>query len=198
MKTTTTFAAAAIALLAAADARAQDQHFSGAHVSAGVSYADVSVDQPLYLAPGRLKASDSGASYRFAAGYDWQFGGLVVGGELGTRFGGSDVSARVGGVNAEASSGSWDYSVRAGAVLGERTLVYGRVGGARTRLRQSITPVGATTAQRKTETADGLMYGVGVEYALSDDWAVRGEWSRVEGESDSRRSDYTLSAVFRF
>lgn len=200
MKTLQCFAAvAALALIAgAAQAQDNDSHFSGAFLSAGVSYADVAVDQPLYAAPGRLKGSNTGVGYRIAGGYDWRFGDFVAGGEIGTSFGTSKVSGRVGAVNAEAASGSWDYSLRAGAVLGDRALVYGRVGGAQTRMRQSITPVGSNTAQRQTETADGLLYGAGVEFVVSDSWAVRGEYSRVEGESDSRRSDFTLSAVLRF
>lgn len=197
MKTIITLAGAAL-LFAANTAAAQDAAFSGPHVSAGVSYADVSVDQPLYGGAGRVRGSNTGAGYRIAGGYDWRVGDFVVGAELGLRFGASTVDTRVGTSRVEASGGSWDYSARAGLVLSERALIYGRLGGARTDLRQSLTPSGSTTAQRRTETADGLIYGAGVEYALNDRWGLRGEYTRTEGEADSRRSDLTVSAVVRF
>lgn len=197
MRTITLFAGLGL-LFAASAAEAQDENFAGPHISAGVSYADVSVDQPLYGGGGRVRGSDTGAGYRIAGGYDWRLGDFVFGGELGMRFGGSEVDTRVGTARVEASSASWDYSARAGVVVSERALIYGRVGGARTGLRQSFTPAGSNTAQRRTETADGLVYGAGVEYALTERWGLRGEYSRTEGEADSRRSDLTVSAVVRF
>lgn len=190
--------AAAVLALTAGAARAQDAAFQGAHISAGVSYADSSVDQPLYNGTGRLKASETGTGYRLAAGYDWRMGDFVVGGELGTRFGAWTVKNRVGTNTVEAASGAWDYSARAGVVMGDSALIYARLGGARTRMRQSVTPTAGGSTTRSTKTADGLLYGAGVEYALGDRWALRGEYSRVEGESKSHRSDVTLSAVMRF
>jgi outer membrane immunogenic protein len=197
MKIITIFAGLGL-LFTASAAEAQDNHFSGPHISAGVSYTDTSVDQPLYGGGGRVRGSETGAGYRIAGGYDWRFGSIVVGGELGMRFGASSVDTRVGADRVEASSGSWDYTARAGVVVSERALIYGRLGGARTGMRQSFTPAGSTTAQRRTETADGLVYGAGVEYALNDRWGLRGEYSRTEGEADSHRSDLTVSAVVRF
>jgi outer membrane immunogenic protein len=197
MKTIITLAGAVL-LLSAGLAVAQENTFSGPHLSAGVSYADVSVNQPLYSGTARVRGSNTGAGYRIVGGYDWRVGDFVVGGELGMQFGASTVNSTLGTAKVESSSGSWDYSARAGVVLSERALVYGRLGGARTGMRQSVTPAGSTTVQRRTETADGLIYGAGIEFALNDRWGLRGEYTRTEGEADSRRSDMTVSAVLRF
>jgi len=199
MKTKILMLTAAALLSPACIAHAQDGAFSGPNLSAGVSYTDLSVDQRVYAGTGRIDQSNRAAAYRVAGGYDVQFDNFVVGGEVGARFGGPSVSARVGAVNVSEKAGlSWDYSARAGFVLADSALIYGRVGGARTSLRQTSTPVGSTTAQRRTETSDGLMYGAGIEFAVAEGWGARAEYTRTNAEDDTHRDDFTVSVVTRF
>jgi outer membrane immunogenic protein len=190
-----------LALLVAgllASAAAAEDVFSGPHLSAGLSRSTLAVDQNVRGVAGRFDKTESALGYRAAAGYDLQFDSFVVGGEIGARHGRSEVAGSLGGSSVEHKPGfSWDYSARAGVVLGERLLAYGRVGGARGDVKEIVRPEGAATVRRTVES-NGWLYGGGLEYAVSDGFAIRGEYGVARGKADTQRRDLSVSAVLRF
>lgn len=93
------------------------------------------------------------------AGYNRDFGKLVLGGELDYDLGNVDLSNGAGTLDSVAR-----LKLRAGADLG-RVLVYGTAG-----LAMANATVGKTS-----RSGDGYFGGLGADYALSDKWSVGGE-----------------------
>jgi opacity protein-like surface antigen len=188
-------ATAAMLTLAAQPATAKQ--FQGFNVGAGVGYTRLSVDQPIAGSAQRLNKDQESSGYRLFAGYDQRLGdAFVLGGELGVNFGGEDVKQTIGGVNytAEVQSQS-DLTLRAGYVVGEKLLLYGRLGGGR--ISEYAARSGAAARKVKKDES-GVVYGVGAEYAFGDNWGVRGEYTRFDGSKDLTRDQLLASAVYHF
>ena len=93
------------------------------------------------------------------AGYNYDFGKLVVGGEIDWDKANIDLSAGAGTLDSVAR-----LKLKAGADLG-RVLVYGTAG-----VAQANATVGGASL-----SDTGYFGGVGLDYALSDKWVVGGE-----------------------
>lgn len=114
----------------------------------GLSFGNLSAE-----ADGGL--DDDESVYGIYGGYDYDFGKFVVGGELDYQTG-EDIA--LGGVEVD---DIFRAKLRGGYDLG-RTLVYGTVGAA-----QLGTNIGDDT---------GIVGGVGVEYMVTDQFSVGGEF----------------------
>ncbi|SMX45126.1 outer membrane protein [Maliponia aquimaris] len=128
-------------------------------------------------------AVQSGGVYGLYGGYDYDFGRLVVGGELEYQAG-NDFT--IGGVDVDNVT---RLKLRAGYDAG-RTLIYGTAGAARidTSLGDATGPVG----------------GVGMEYKVNDRFTIGGEalahsFDDIGGTGvDADAQTYSLRATFRF
>jgi outer membrane immunogenic protein len=188
---------ASAAMLALATNPAAAEPFQGLNVGAGVGYTRLSVDQPIAGTSQRINKDQDSTGYRLFAGYDHRLGdSAVLGAELGVGFGGEDVKQTINGVNYTAEFQSQtDLTVRAGYVVGENLLVYGRLGAGRI----SDYAVRSGSAARKVKKDEsGVVYGVGAEYAFGDHWGVRGEYSRFDGPKDLTRDQLLASVVYHF
>ena len=154
----------------------------GAATSGGASYAPA----------GTAFGIDRG-SYGVMGGYNLQNGALVYGGEI---------AAQATDFNLEGAPGSFDNMIdlkaRAGMAYG-KVLPYAFVGYSRGDWKNG----NALT----NGAADGMNYGLGVDYAVSDTWSVGAELIRRElstdfdggnGSVDTNFNTAQLRASFRF
>lgn len=197
----TTCSLAAVILLAAQHSAVAESPFRGVYAGIQGSYDTYDVD----IRSSNLNADDlelSGLSGGFYAGVNTAFPGVdraIVGLEGSFAFNDADGQVSGGGDHISiASRHTYDISGRAGYEVTDNVLLYGRVGWARTRF-SGLEPTGRTTL-------DGIRFGGGAEYAITDNIALRTEFTRTDYErkrSSDRRFDtaqnrLTLGIGYRF
>jgi opacity protein-like surface antigen len=166
-------AAVVAATLMAAPAFAQG--WTGFYAGGQLGYSDQSA------------GADNGNNWQggLQAGYNHDFGGVVVGGEVEYKYPDSSISG-----------GSYKDSIALKARLGydlNGTLLYGTVGGVR----------GSVDTGIGTISDNGIVYGVGVEHPLSDSWTVglevlQTEYSTFNGGSSLYDTSAALRVNYRF
>lgn len=172
------FASAAVAATtlltaAATPAFAQDRApFTGAKVEALAGYDSISDG-----APGS-DGSTGGVAYGIGAGYDAPIGNVRLGGEV--EWMDSTTRERASGVlvanDRFRANTDRDLYVggRIGYVLSPSAMLYAKAGYTNARVESRYT-VG-TTATRSGVNLDGFRLGAGVEYAMSPNMYVKGEY----------------------
>src|SRR3954453_11191036 len=120
---------------------------------------------------------DSGVNYGVGAGYDFQRGGMVFGGEVEAADSTTKrcVGARTS-VNPRvcARSGRDLYvGGRIGTVVGSRTLLYAKAGYDNSRIKASFDD--GTTRAHDGRNLDGVRVGAGAEYKLGSRTYVKAE-----------------------
>lgn len=147
--------------------------WSGFYLGAQTGYADI--DDTGF--------STSGPVYGVHAGYLHDFGGLVAGAEL--RY--DDLSA-LRGVSDRVTMLTGEF--RLGYDLG-RVLPYVAVGGAQ------------VTNHASNDSASGPVYGLGADFALTDQWRLGAEATHLDLDDDGPSGPFTgtslgLSVSFSF
>jgi opacity protein-like surface antigen len=158
-------------------------NWGGFYVGGQLGYADVTGENALNGLDG------SGEMYGLHAGYNWDLGNWVLGGEVDYDEFGVDLEDAAG-----AAVASVDSVIRLKARVGYDTgnwLWYGTAGWA-----DLDTSVGS---------ADGYFYGVGASYALNTNWILgaellRHDFSDIGGTAgaDAEADTLTLRASYRF
>lgn len=153
------------------------------------------------------KANKTGFDYGGFLGYGAVVGdGFYLGGEASLGAGGGKASRSLAGNKVTVDPGlRYGLAARAGLVVADDGLLYGKVGLERRKIEASI--LGA----EKKLTEKGLVYGVGYEQQLTPNLAMRGELLRVKyddktvrfatGDSiklDGSEMRLNLGAVIRF
>jgi outer membrane immunogenic protein len=158
----------------------------------------------------------NGYNYGGAVGPAWSYNvssSLIAGGTLGCNYEVNNwvfgAEGEVGYINVNGSAfdprslfipldteartkiGNW-YGVAAGRVgyAWDRVLVYGKAGVAFANVEQGINdtnPIGNTIFTRTSSTKAALAVGAGLEYALANNWSIKGEYLYM----DFRASDTT-------
>lgn len=165
--------AALIAFFAATGVLAGD--WSGPYVGFGVGRADVD-------GPGAIAGDDT--SFGIHAGYGWDFGDWVLGGEL--EYDRANIGLNAASVEVDSIA---RVKVRGGYDFGA-TMAYGVLGAARLE-----TTVGDDS---------GYVYGLGVAYQINDKFDVSGELLRHEfnnlagSGADYDADSFNIRASFRF
>lgn len=188
----------------AQDRRMQPQReaspFNGAHVTVEVGRNDTRARQP-----GAPVSSDGArkaglGKVRGAIGYDAAIGtSLLIGAEAGVGMGGRAFSQpSIGGGQYRFSPGfSYDLTARAGLMPVTNLLIYGRGGYRWMRNKEEIS--GQTIGNRIIKDTDGgWTYGGGVEFALTPDFSVRGEYNRTNFDKNLRQNRLSLGGSLRF
>ncbi len=121
---------------------------------------------------------NKGFSYGLYAGYDRQYGNMVLGVEAGFSPDGQTLRTAVpGGSVVLNSKWSADLSARAGYTLAPNLLAYGRLGYSINRYKVLGFNAGSPNAvASESATGDGFMYGGGLEYALGSNVSMRAEY----------------------
>jgi outer membrane immunogenic protein len=139
-------------------------------------------------APGRAAGGFGGIQ----AGYNWQFGSFVFGGEADVQ--GASIKRSIQTVNIDAggdaalSSQNLDtfYTVRARAGWAfDRALVYFTGGWAGGHIADSILVTNSHNAAESATLTDstsrsGFAVGFGLEYAFDPHWSVKGEYQYID------------------
>ena len=165
--------------------RMREQNGAPAFAGPKVGIAgDYELNQVRRAVPGLdsgINKRQGGIGYLGYAGYDVALGSqLLAGVELGIGKGGKTLRQGLSGGTFSSEPGlSIDISGRAGVVLAENFLLYGRAGYA----RQSVTDTTNFTSSGQASIRDkctdgGFIYGVGAELAVSERTALRVEFDQ--------------------
>ncbi len=130
--------------------------WTGGYIGANLGYNNTSSN---------ATASGNGAIGGLFAGYNYNLGHFVVGGEL------SADAANIGLKGGGKLSSLTALKLRAGVPVGSNTLVYGTIGAVQ----------GSGNIAGASITHTGGLIGAGVDYAMTDHWVVGGEldYSRI-------------------
>jgi outer membrane immunogenic protein len=189
--------AAALALGATA---AGAEPFQGFHAGVGIGGSKVQSEDPI---PGLTRKADNdakGFAYRGFVGYDFKLSERVVlGAEAGVSGGDKKIESRVDNARVKVDPGvGFDVTARLGYVATDNLMLYGRAGWAREKFEREIRFANNSTVLRSEKDANGSLFGVGAEYAISDNVAIRAEYDRTNFNGDRKRDRLMVSAAYRF
>ena len=179
----------AVPALAQDNAASADSSFAGPRVEGLVGWDRV-----------QNHGHDSGVNYGVGAGYDFQTGGMVFGGEVEAA---DSTTKRCVGARTPvdpricASSGRDLYvGGRVGAVVGSRTLLYAKAGYDNSRIKASFND--GTTRAHDSRNLDGVRVGAGAEYKLGRNTYVKAEYRYTNAENHWSRNQLVGGVGFRF
>ena len=147
--------------------------WTGGYIGANLGYNNVSSN---------ATASGNGAIGGLFAGYNYNLGHFVLGGEL------SADAANIGLNGGGKLSSLTALKLRAGVPM-DRTLVYGTIGAVQ----------GSGNIAGASITRTGGLIGAGVDYAMTDHWVVGGEldYSRINNADKAGTNLENTSIVAR-
>lgn len=172
-------------------APAADAPFTGPRVEAIVGYDTIDIDGV---------GSRDGVTYGAQLGYDAQFGGVILGAE--GEIADSTVKARasnvfVGGDRLRVNAGRDLYAgLRAGVLVSPQAMAYVKGGYTNQRFSGSYTSGNTTT--RNAANAEGWRVGAGLEYQLSGQTYVKGEYRYSRYDSVTDRHQVLAGVGMRF
>lgn len=142
-----------------------------------------------------------GVGYRGFIGVDKALGNsLIVGAEAGVGNGGKNLKSTgsAGAYNLD-PQWSWDISGRLGVTPSRDILLYARTGYNWLRTRETLVNVPANQRDfdRKT-TRGGFLWGVGAEFAISHDFALRAEFNQTNFGKGLKAARLQFGGAVRF
>lgn len=200
------FIVAAALLSASTTAFAQDAGsapFAGPYAGVELGYGKRSIDEASGLTGvQRFDRSRDGLDYGLFAGFNAPVGSaFILGGEANIGAGGKTLRQTLAtGVTGTADP-KWNYALtgKAGFLAGERAMVYGLAGYGAERLRVTIadTRAGGLTVSDKG-WSDGLVWGGGVEFALSPATSMRVEYRQKDFDGSYKPQQVMTGLSVRF
>lgn len=156
--------------------------FAGLKIGAAWDYQINQVRRSVPELASEVDKRQRGVGYLGYAGFDVAFGPQFLAGvELSAGRGGKTLRQTLAGGSFSSEPGlSFDITGRAGVVVGNNVLLYGRAGYARQKVTDTtnFTVSGAAPVKDK-RTDGGIVYGVGAELAVSERIAVRAEFDQA-------------------
>jgi len=196
-------ALATAAMPSIAYAQDTDDLFTGASVGIQGGYERQSIDETILSGSDAVVLDDSGKGIAYGGyvGYDLQMSDFVVGVEAGFNPNGHTITGDIANGGTAELNPKWsaNASARAGVVIADRALFYGRIGYNRMRYSVSRFANGSDTAAASdTQNADGLMFGGGAEFAVNENAALRVEYRRSNLDGTLRSNQVLAGATLRF
>ncbi len=196
-------ALATAAIPSTAFAQDTDDLFTGVSVGIQGGYERQSIDETILSGTDAVTLDDSGKGITYGGyvGYDLQMSAFVVGIEAGFNPNGRTITGDIANGGTAELNPKWSASAsaRAGVVIADRALFYGRVGYNRMRHSVSRFANGSDTATATaTENSDGLMFGGGAEFAFHENAALRVEYRRSKLDGSLRSNQVLAGATLRF
>jgi len=186
-------AAAAATLYAVQPAQAQD--FTGPRVELNAGYDTTHNDDGVAATPNSLDGIRVGG----AVGYDVAIGkGFTIGAEAGLGFNVSgSIDEQLGANKIRLTSGrDIDLSLRLGAIVAPRTLLFLKAGYANSEYRARSTVGSAVT--KVSDDNDGYRLGAGVEHMLNDHVYAKAEYRYTAYGDDVSRHQVLAGVGYRF
>jgi outer membrane immunogenic protein len=173
-------------------ANAQDRSFTGPRVEMNAGYDATHADDGIASTPNSLDGIRVGA----AAGYDVSVGSIfTIGAEIGLGWqlqGSLDYGS--GATRAQLTSGyDFDASLRVGARVAPRTLLFVKAGYANSEYRARI-----GTGDTVKDDNDGYRLGAGVEQALGKHLYAKAEYRYTDYGDDVTRHQVLAGLGWRF
>ncbi|MBP6876683.1 MAG: porin family protein [Phenylobacterium sp.] len=189
-----------VAALALGATAASAEPFQGFHAGVGIGGSKVQSEDKI---PGFARKADNdakGFAYRGFVGYDFKVSErIVLGAEAGISNGDKKIESRVDTARVKVDPGiGFDVTARLGFVATDNLMIYGRAGWAREKFEREIRFTNNNTVLRNDKDANGALFGIGAEYALSDNVAIRAEYDRTNFKEDRKRDRLMVSAAYRF
>ena len=154
-----------------------------AGVNAGVGFGSFSGGERYF------GTSPLGGLYGFTAGYNYQQGKLIVGGEGDFAFGhvGDAATPPTGGSSTGVVRDFFSVRARVGYALVDRAMIYGTGGYAGADVRGAVTSPNSNPALAldQSHIANGWTLGAGMEYAITPHFSVKGEYLYASMGNDS-------------
>lgn len=154
------------------------------------------VAAPLAFAQGNVELSGAytsidgdGADVGALTGRGTYFFNRYLGAEGEVSIGIDDADVGVGTVELDNSLAAFGV-LR--APVSDRVELFGRLGYATSEFEASVPGLGSASAD-----VDGLAYGVGGKFFLTDNFGIRADASRFEGD-DSEADVFSIGGVYRF
>jgi outer membrane immunogenic protein len=188
---------------------AHAEMYSGAYVGATAGYERNSVDYAKLFTDGGNpatvdKKSVSGATFGLNVGYDYKVSeNFVLGGEFAGTFSTSKNKQLITFTNLgnaqvgidTKSRATFELTVRAGMLAGQKTLLYVRGGYANSKLKATFT---TNVADPVAGNNNGWVAGAGVQYGVSDRISVRGEFRYFDLKGPVSRTQFTGGLAYHF
>lgn len=185
-----------ISILTTAPAVAQE--FSGPRVEVRAGYDRLSVNDDYEDLPGLL----AGPAVTGAIGYDHAVSArFTIGLELGlTLPTGGSRSAQLGLDRLTIEPGrDIDLLVRLGRAVGDRTLLFAKVGYANSKVQATYeTGAGPIETERFNANRDGVRIGAGVEHIIAKDLSATAEYRFTAYDDHVRRNQAAIGLAYRF
>lgn len=193
-------AAVSAVVFAAQPAMAQDTDpFTGPRVEVNAGYDATHADDGVAATPNTLEALHIGGTI----GYDAPIGDkFTIGVEAGGGYNvAGDIKGSAGATSYRLTGGyDLDASVRVGARVADRTLLFVKGGYAHSEFRLRTTVVGTTgtTTTKVSDDEGGWRIGGGVEHAINDHIYAKAEYRFTDYGSDVTRHQALLGLGYRF
>lgn len=190
---------ACLALLVPATAFAETSAptFSGPYVGIQGGW-NQGHDKDVLSGPGRTGDKRSGFAVRGMLGYGHALGQhAIIGAEAGIATGGRDITTD-NGVNRHVTDPgiTLDAAARIGLKPTENIMLFGKAGWSFQRVKtEMITPAGTL---RDKSSEHGILFGGGVELAVSSNVSLRAEFDRVSFDDHYKRNRALVGASLRF
>ncbi|MFY8093919.1 MAG: outer membrane protein [Niveispirillum sp.] len=186
----------ALVAVGAAPSLAQSP-FDGAYVGVFTGYSDTNASATSGTANANIDAD--AWLYGAYAGYGKTFDKLYLGAEA--ELGSASLSSNSGTVAGFATkldaNESWGLSARAGYLVADDVLLYGRAGWQRT--NYDVTVGTGANRIKVGDNLDGYRLGGGLEYALTDNVLVRTEYNYVNyDDTNFRENQVRVGVAYRF
>ena len=204
------YLAAALAMVACAPAHAEV--FNGGHIGIQAGAESNRIDSEAAFAGQGLgsvavdKKSQTAATIGITLGYDSVIGdSFVLGGEIAGTFstGGNRQtllfsSAPTSPVNINYKSEfTLEATLRAGFLVGHNTLLYARAGYANSKLKSDASSGGVSLGNISGNN-NGIVFGGGVEHALSEKISARLEYKHFEMKGPVTREQVIVGVGYSF
>lgn len=174
--------------------------WSGFYVGASVGKLDSSATAK--TAGGDVAIDlDGGTVPGIFAGYNWQTGNFVFGGEIAFGFPGDSVVTSIGGSPAtlpgDGIGNVFDVFARGGYAF-DRAMIYAKVGYSKTKY---------DAGSLGSMDFDGVAYGLGIDFAATDHIVVGLDWTKRDLDGDNQlaptkvkldASTVTLRVAYKF
>lgn len=193
---------AALAASVLATGMAQAAGFNGPYVGFDAGYTTLKSEGLASTIGSELE--DSNVNFGVQLGYGATLGGsFYLGGEIGLRNNVGDFGSKsftVAGIPATAeakTSTAKMFSLIPGFVVSPKTLIYARIARLNTDVEVTLKAPTLNITETSTSNGDANIYGLGVDYLMTNNLSVKAEANKVSAD-DVNGTSFNVGVNYRF